>query len=234
MIQENTTAWITSCKSQESGGYLINGNMSVPNDPANRHYQDILDWVNAGNLPEGADVIEPDYVALRTGTDGYASTGEQLGMIADGTQAAHVAEIKALFPKTITGGVTLAAVPQALLDEAATKLFNSQLAAYNTATARLAQYVVSVGRVELTEMQATGEQVFNEDTMEMDDVMASVITQSAIEAVEPTVEVTTYSDDIDAEPTVSTVTNPLIVTDVLEREAARNVIAITPQAVKDN
>ena len=70
--------------------------------------------------------------------------------------------------------------------------------------------------------------------MEMDDVMASVITQSAIEAVEPTVEVTTYSDDIEAEPTVSTVTNPLIVTDVLEREAARNVIAITPQAVKDN
>ena len=233
MNQENNTAWITSCKSQESG-WLVNGNMSVPNDPANRHYQDILDWVNAGNLPEGADVVEPDYVALRTGTDGYASTGEQLGMIADGTQAVHVAEIKALFPKTITGGVTLAPVPQALLDEAATKLFNTQLAAYSTATARLAQYIIADGRVELTEMQATGEQVFNEDTMEMDDVMASVITQSAIEAVEPTVEVTTYSDDIEVEPTVSTVANPLIVTDVLEREAARNVIAITPQAVKDS
>ena len=233
MNQENNTAWITSCKSQESG-WLVNGNMGVPNDPANRHYQDILDWVNAGNLPEGADVIEPDYVALRTGTDGYASTGEQLGMIADGTQAAHVAEIKALYPKTITGGVTLAPVPQALLDAAATKLFNSQLAAYNTATARLAQYVVSVGREEVTEMQATGEQVWNEDTMEMDDVLQEVIVQSAIEPVEPTVEVTTYSDDIEAEPTVSTVTNPLIVTDVLEREAARNVIAITPQAVKDS
>ena len=125
-------------------------------------------------------------------------------------------------------------IPADLQAAADSKQFNQQLAAYNTATARLAHYVVSVGRVELTEMQATGEQVFNEDTMEMDDVMASVITQSAIEAVEPTVEVTTYSDDIEAEPTVSTVTNPLIVTDVLEREAARNVIAITPQAVKDN
>ena len=152
----------------------------------------------------------------------------------DGTWGSHVAEIKALFPKTITGGVTLAAVPQALLDAAATKLFNSQLAAYNTATSRLAQYIIADGRVELTEMQATGEQVFNEDTMEMDDVMASVITQSAIEAVEATVEVTTYSDDIEAEPTVSTVTNPLIVTDVAEREAASNVIDGTPQAVKDS
>ena len=122
MNQENNTAWITSCKTQESG-YQVNGTMSVPNDPANRHYQDILDWVNAGNLPEGADVVEPNYVALRTGADGYASTGDQLGMQYDGTWDSHVAEIKALFPKTITGGVTLAAVPQALLDAAATKLF---------------------------------------------------------------------------------------------------------------
>ena len=224
---------IETVKLQESGGYQVNGNMSVPNDPANRHYQDILDWVNAGNLPEGADVIEPDYVALRTGTYGYASTGEQLGMIADGTQAAHVAEIKAKFPKTITGGTTIGEVPQELLDAAATKLFNAQLAAYNTATARLAQYIIADGREEVTEMQATGEQVFNEDTMEMDDVMASVITQSAIEPIEPTVEVTTYGEDPESEPTVSTVTNPLIVTDVAEREAAQAVVDGTPQAVKD-
>ena len=112
-------------------------------------------------------------------------------------------------------------------------LFNSQLQSYTKATSRLAQYIIADGREELTEMQATGEQVFNEDTMEMDDVMASVITQSAIEAVEATVEVTTYSDDIEAEPTVSTVTNPLIVTDVAERVAAQAVVDGTPQAVKD-
>jgi len=217
----------------QTSGYLINGNMSVPNDPANRHYQELLDWINEGNTPTGADVIAPDYVALRTGSDGYASTGEQLGMIADGTQAAHVAEVKALYPKTILGGITLAPVPTELLAAAATKLFNYQLAAYNTAVSRLAQYVVSVGRVEVTEMQATGEQVFNEETMEMDDVMAEVIIQSAIEAVEPTVEVTTYSDDMEAEPTVETIVNPLITTDLAEREAAQVVVDATPQAVKD-
>ena len=229
---ENSTAWITSCKTQEHG-YLINGNMGVPNDPANRHYQVILDWINEGNTPTGADVIAPDYVALRTGPDGYASTGDQLGMIADGTQAAHVAAVKAEFPKSITGGTTLAAVPAEILTAAADKLFASQLVSYSTAVSRLAQYVVSVGRVEVTEMQATGEQVFNEETMEMDDVMAEVIIQSAIEAVEPTVEVTTYSDDMEAEPTVETIVNPLITTDLAEREAAQVVVDATPQAVKD-
>ena len=224
---------IETVKLHENGGYLINGNMSVPNDPANRDYQELLDWINEGNTPEGADVIAPDYVALRTGPDGYASTGDQLDMIADGTQAAHVAAVKAAFPKSITGGTTLAEVPAEILTAAATKLFNSQLAAYNQAVTRLAQYVVSVGRVELTEMQATGEQVFNEVTMEMDNVMASVITQSAIEAVEPTVEVTTYSDDMEAEPTVETIVNPLITTDLAEREAAQVVVDATPQAVKD-
>ena len=112
--------------------------------------------------------------------------------------------------------------------------WNQQLVAYTKATSRLAQYIIADGRVELTEMQATGEQVFNEVTMEMDDVMASFITQSAIEPVEPTVEVTTYSDDIEAEPTVETVTNPLIVTDVAEREAAQAVVDGTPQAVKSH
>ncbi len=113
------------------------------------------------------------------------------------------------------------------------ELFAQQLAAYKQAILRLEQYVVADGRVELTEMQATGEQTFSEETMESEDVMHEVIVQSAIEPLEPTVEVTTYSDDMDAEPTVETVTNPLIVEDVLEREAARNVIAITPEPVKD-
>ena len=32
-------------------GYLVNGNMSVPNDPANRHCQDVLAWIAEGNTP---------------------------------------------------------------------------------------------------------------------------------------------------------------------------------------
>ena len=50
MNQENNTAWITSCKSQESG-WQVNGNMSVPNDPANRHCADVLAWIAEGNTP---------------------------------------------------------------------------------------------------------------------------------------------------------------------------------------
>ena len=109
------------------GSFLVDGTMSVPNDPANRHYQAILDWINEGNTPEGPDVIEPDYVALRTGPDGYASVGEQLGMQTDGTWDAHVAEVKAKFPKTITGGTTIGEVPQDILDAAADKKSNNQV-----------------------------------------------------------------------------------------------------------
>jgi hypothetical protein len=111
---------IETVKTQENS-YFVNGTMSVPNDPANKDYQAILDWINEGNTPEGPDVIEPDYVALRTGVDGYASTGDQLGMIADGTQVAHVTDVKTRFPKTITGGTTIGDVPQDILDAAEAK-----------------------------------------------------------------------------------------------------------------
>jgi len=47
---ENQTAWITSCKSQDSG-WLVNGTMSVPNDPANRDCADVLAWIAEGNTP---------------------------------------------------------------------------------------------------------------------------------------------------------------------------------------
>ena len=47
---ENSTAWITSCKLQDSG-WLVNGTMSVPNDPANRHCADVLAWIAEGNTP---------------------------------------------------------------------------------------------------------------------------------------------------------------------------------------
>ena len=213
-------------------GYLVNGNMSVPKAEGNRHYQMILDWINDGNTPIGPDIIEPDYVALRTGPEGYAPTGEQLGMIADGIQAAHVADVKARFPKSITGGTTIGEVPQSLLDAAADKLFAQQHAAYKTAILRLEQYIVADGREEVTEMQPTGEQVFNEETGEMEDVLHEVVVQTAIEPVEPTVEQTVYSDDMDAEPTVETVANPLIVEDEAERAAAQAVVDGTPDAVK--
>ena len=102
-----------SIKRTEDGAF-------IPTDPSNRDYQQFLQDVKVNGLTivEGADVIEPDYVALRTGVDGYASTGEQFGMQTDGTWDAHIADVKTRFPKTITGGTTIADVPAWVQEEA--------------------------------------------------------------------------------------------------------------------
>ena len=123
-------------------------------------------------------------------------------------------------------------VPEPMATEAATWLFNQQLAAYRAATARLAQYVLADGRAEVREMQSTGEQVFNEETMEMEDVMHEVIVQTAIDPVEATVTRLVYSeDDPMAEPVEETIENPLITVDVAERTEAQAVVDGTPADV---
>ena len=164
----------------DSNIYCQTPNHWIPLDPANRHYQEVLDAI----IAEGAACFDGD----------------------------------------------IPADLQAAADE---KQFNQQLAAYRVAVARLAQYVVADGRAEVTEMQPTGEQVFNEETMEMEDVMMEVIVQTAIDPVEPTVTRLVYSDDMDAEPTEETIENPLITTDVAERTAAQATVDVTPQPVKD-
>ena len=154
--------------------------LSIPLNPANRHYQEVLDAI----IAEGADCFDGD-------------------------------------------------IPEDLQAAADEKQFNQQLADYRVAGARLAQYIIADGREEVREMQPTGEQVWNEETMEMEDVMHEVITVTAIEPVEPTVTRTVYSDDMDAEPTEETIENPLITVDNEERAAAQAVVDTTPQPVKD-
>tara|TARA_R100000951_G_scaffold103601_1_gene96305 strand:+ start:286 stop:810 length:525 start_codon:yes stop_codon:yes gene_type:complete len=163
---------------EENAIHCSTHNHYIPLDPANRHYQEVLDAI----IAEGAACFDGD----------------------------------------------IPADLQAAADE---KQFNQQLAAYRTATARLAQYVLADGRAEVTEMQPTGEQVFNEETMEMEDVMHEVITVTAIDPVEPTVTRLVYSDDIDAEPTEETIENPLITKDNEERAAAQATVDATPAAV---
>ena len=125
-------------------------------------------------------------------------------------------------------------IPTELQTAADAKKFAQQLADYKTATARLAQYVVAEGRNQVTESQPTGEQVWDDDTGQMVDVMADVITVTAIEAVEATVTRLVYDDtDMESEPTEETIENPLITTDVAERTAAQAVVDATPQPVKD-
>ena len=165
----------------ESNGSIQTESLSIPLDPANRHYQEVLDAI----ILEGADCFTGD-------------------------------------------------IPTDLQAAADAKQFAQQLADYKTATDRLAQYVVSVGRTEVVESQATGEKVWDEDTMAMVDVMTDVITVTAVEAALATVTRWVYDEtDPMADPTEETIENPLITTDVAERTAAQAVVDSTPQPVKD-
>ena len=86
----NNTAWITSCKTQQSG-WLVNGNMSVPNDPANRHCADVLAWIAEGNVPapEFTDAeiavnaqasINSESLTYLDSTDWYATRAFETGI----------------------------------------------------------------------------------------------------------------------------------------------------------
>ena len=96
-------------------------------------------------------------------------------------------------------------IPEELQDAADTKQFAQQLESYTTATARLSQYVLSVGRAEVVESLPTGEQVWNEETVSMDDVMADFVTVTAIDPVAATITRLVYSEeDVGADPTEET------------------------------
>jgi len=92
----------------------------------------------------------------------------------------------------------------------------------NSATKRLAQHVLLDGRQEVREMQPTGEKVFNEETQEMEDVLAEVIVQTAIEPVAEFIEQTSYTED--GESVTESVRNPAIVEDEAERAKAEEIL----------
>jgi hypothetical protein len=94
----------------------------IPRAGGNRDYQQFLRDVKREGLSivEGDDVVEPNYVALRTGTDGYAPIAEQLDVITkNGVEALQELNnaVKTRYPKTIVGGVTIAPVPDWVLEE---------------------------------------------------------------------------------------------------------------------
>ena len=106
--------------------------------------------------------------------------------------------------------------------------FNWQLQEYRKATARLAQYVLADGREEVYEDHPTGE--YDPETGE--ELMESVLVQTAVDPLPATVEVLVYDEENpEAEPTTETVDNPEIVRDTEERAAAQSVIDATPEEV---
>ena len=159
----------------------------------------------------------------------YPSSGEQFDKIFhEGIDAwkADIQTVKDAHPKAVIDNDTLEA-------RKSQALFDYQLQEYTKVQTRLAQYQVSLGREEVTESQATGERVFNEETGEIDDVMADVVTVTAIEPVDATITRLVYSDDIGEEPTEEEVENPLITKDNAERAEAQAIVDATPQPVID-
>ena len=102
-------------KLHESSITRLSDNASIPMAEGNRDYQQFLQDVkeHTVSIVEGEDVVEPDYVALRTGANGYASIADQLDMQYkdDGSWATHIASVKTAYPKSNTGGTTIATVP---------------------------------------------------------------------------------------------------------------------------
>ena len=213
----------------------------IPVDTSVSHYQQFIqDVAEQGiEIVEGPDIIEPDYATLRS--QEYPSREEQLDMMywdkVNGTTTWEdtIQAIKDKYPKTITGGTTIGEVPAWVQEAADNWTFNKQLREYVAAVERLEHYVLSEGRPEIREdVVVETKEVFNEETGELEtvNVTENVVTQTAIEPLEATVEVTNYDPET-MESTTETVRNPLIVKDEEERAAAQAVVDATPQAVID-
>jgi len=163
----------------------------------------------------------------------YLPIAEQLDILTkDGLEALQTINlaVKSAVPKVLPVQADEDAYVTEHVD---TYVFNKQLQAYTTATARLSKYILADGRVELTEMQDTTEYVVDAEGMlvltdgEPTFIQEEVIVQTAIEPL----EVTTYPEDIDAEPVTTIIENPEITQDNLERAEAQAVVDATPAAV---
>ena len=167
----------------------------------------------------------------------YLPIAEQLDILTkDGLEALQTINlaVKSAVPKVLPVQADEDAYVKSHVD---TYTFNKQLQAYTTAMDRLSKYILADGRVELTEMQDTTEYVVDAEGMlvltdgEPTFIQEEVIVQTAIEPLEATVEVTTYPEDIDAEPVTTIIENPEITQDNLERVEAQAVVDATPTAV---
>ena len=123
-------------------------------------------------------------------------------------------------------------IPTEVQDKADSVLFARQLQKYKWAINRLDKYQVAVGAEEVIESRSSKEQVLNEETQEMEDVMIDVVVVQAIEPVEATIIKTTYVVGSE-EPTEETIENPLITKDNAERAEAQAIVDATPQPVID-
>jgi len=119
----------------------------------------------------------------------------------------QIKQIKDKYPKQTIDATEL----QTRKDKA---IFDLQTKKYIESTERLSQYKLSEGRPEVKDEN-------------------DVVTQTAIEPLESTIEVSTTNPET-MEVTTETVPNPAIVKDEEERAAAQSVVDATPQPVIDS
>lgn len=90
----------------QGSGYLVNGKIAVPHDPANRHYQLIAVWIEAGNTPEPefdeADLKEQARIEAKTTRD--AALNDITHTFADGAVIQVRPQDLANFEMTIAKG----------------------------------------------------------------------------------------------------------------------------------
>lgn len=120
---------------EKTPGYFI------PVNSENTDYQRFIqDVVEQGiSIVEGPDVVEPSYAELRAAE--YPSYSDQFDQIYhEGVDAwkASIQQIKDRYPKTITGGTTVASVPSWVQEAADNWTYNKQLREYVAAVETLA------------------------------------------------------------------------------------------------
>ena len=232
---------MTKYKIGKGGSSILFGDKCIPKAEGNRDYQQFVqDVAEQGiEIVEGPNIKSPSYDRLRVAE--YPSREDQLDMMywdkINGTTTWEdtITAIKERHPKTITGSTTIGEVPSWVQEAADNWTFNKQLSEYVAAVERLEKYILSEGRPEIREDVVVGSQKnINEETREVEtvDITEEEKTQTAIEPLEATVEVSTTNPET-LEVTTETVRNPLIVKDEEERAAAQAVIDATPQAVID-
>ena len=122
---------------------ILKGNRSFSNASTNIDYQRFIqDVAEQGiDIVEGPDVVEPSYAELRMKE--YPSREEQFDMMywdkVNGTTVWEdtIQTIKDKYPKTITGGTTIASVPTWVQEAADNWTYNKQLRDYVNAVAIL-------------------------------------------------------------------------------------------------
>ena len=158
----------------------------------------------------------------------YPVMSEQLDKIFHEGIDAWKAEIQAIkddHPKAVIDNNTLNS-------RKSQALFDLQLKEYTKAQERLSHYQVSVGREEVTEVFVI-DQVYNEDTEEVDDVTETRVTVSKIEPLDPTIDVVVYGEEQYSQPESQTIENSLITQDNAERADAQAIVDATPSEVID-